>query len=36
MCVLEKSKFLIFRQKLGGPLTRGGGEGVSPLAAEIR
>ena len=38
MYVLEKSKFLIFSQKLGGPLTRGGGggEGVSPLAAEIR
>ena len=34
--VLEESKFLIFWRKLEGPLTRGGGEGVSPLAAEIR
>ena len=33
--VSEKSKFLIFWWKLEGPLTRGG-EGVSPLAAEIR
>ena len=36
--VLEESKFLIFWRELEGPLTRGGGggEGVSPLAAEIR
>ena len=27
VCVLEKSTFLIFWQKLGGPLTRGGGGG---------
>ena len=38
LCMFRKSKFLIFWRKLEGPLTRGGegGEGVSPLAAEIR